>query len=48
MPRPARLDMLDRLGAAAVADKVRLDLRSAGVTAVPARRRTSSLANRSD
>ena len=39
------LDMLDRLGAAAVADKVRLDLRAAGVTAVPARRRTSSLAN---
>ena len=39
------LDMLDRLGAVAVADKVRLDLRSAGVTAVPARRRTSSLAN---
>ena len=39
------LDMLDRLGAAAVADKVRLDLRAAGVTAVPARRRTSSLSN---
>jgi DNA-binding CsgD family transcriptional regulator/tetratricopeptide (TPR) repeat protein len=39
------LDMLDRLGAVAVADKVRLDLRSAGVTAVPARRRSSSLAN---
>ena len=39
------LDTLDRLGAVAVADKVRLDLRSAGMTAVPARRRTSTLAN---
>ena len=39
------LDMLDRLGAVAVADKVRLDLRSAGMTVVPARRRTSSLTN---
>ena len=37
--------MLDRLGAVAVADKVRLDLRSAGMTVVPARRRTSSLTN---
>ena len=33
------LDMLDRLGAVAVADKVRGDLRSAGMAVVPARRR---------
>lgn len=39
------LDMLDRLGAATVADKVRGDLRAAGMAGVPARRRASSLAN---
>jgi DNA-binding CsgD family transcriptional regulator/tetratricopeptide (TPR) repeat protein len=39
------LDVLDRLGAAAVAAKVRRDLRSRGVTAVPARRRSSTLTN---
>lgn len=46
---PARtrrgLDMLDRLGAAAVAAKVRRDLRARGVTVVPARRRPTTLAN---
>ena len=39
------LDILDRLGADAVAAKVRRDLRSKGVSAVPARRRTSTSAN---
>jgi DNA-binding CsgD family transcriptional regulator/tetratricopeptide (TPR) repeat protein len=39
------LDILDRLGADAVAAKVRRDLRSQGVSAVPARRRTATLAN---
>jgi DNA-binding NarL/FixJ family response regulator len=38
------LDVLDRLGAAAVAAKLRRDLRSSGVAVVPARRR-STLAN---
>lgn len=40
------LDMLDGLGALAVADKVRLDLRSAGMVGVPSRRRQASLGNR--
>lgn len=40
------LDMLDGLGALAVADKIRLDLRSAGMVGVPSRRRQASLANR--
>ncbi|TDO18578.1 regulatory LuxR family protein [Mycobacterium sp. BK086] len=40
------LDLLDGLGALAVADKVRADLRSAGGLKVPARRRAASLANR--
>lgn len=39
------LDALDRLGAVAVAAKVRRDLRSKGVNRVPARRRTATLAN---
>ena len=39
------LDALDRLGAGAVAAKVRRDLRAAGVAAVPARRRTATLVN---
>lgn len=39
------LDILDRLGADAVAAKVRRDLRAAGLTAVPARRRAATLAN---
>jgi ATP/maltotriose-dependent transcriptional regulator MalT len=39
------LDVLDRLGAAAVAAKVRRDLRSRGLTIVPARRRSTTLAN---
>jgi DNA-binding CsgD family transcriptional regulator len=39
------LDALDRLGAAAVAAKVRRDLRSSGLTVVPARRRSSTLTN---
>jgi DNA-binding CsgD family transcriptional regulator len=39
------LDILDRLGADAVASKVRRELRSQGVTAVPARRRSATLAN---
>jgi DNA-binding CsgD family transcriptional regulator len=38
------LDLLDRLGADAVAAKVRLDLRSRGVTNVPAKRRAGTLA----
>ncbi|MGD9996466.1 MAG: AAA family ATPase [Ilumatobacteraceae bacterium] len=41
----AGLDLLDRLGADAVAAKVRLDLRTRGITAVPARRRTTTLGN---
>ena len=41
----AALDILDRLGADAVAAKVRRDLRSQGVSAVPARRRSATLAN---
>jgi DNA-binding CsgD family transcriptional regulator len=39
------LDILDRLGADAVAAKVRRELRSQGVTAVPSRRRSATLAN---
>ncbi len=39
------LDMLDRIGATAVADKVRLDLRAGGMKGVPARRRTTTLRN---
>jgi DNA-binding CsgD family transcriptional regulator len=39
------LDILDRLGADAVAAKVRRDLRARGVSAVPARRRSATLAN---
>ena len=39
------LDVLDRLGAAAVAAKVRRDLRSTGLTVVPARRRSTTLTN---
>ena len=39
------VDLLDGLGADAVGGKVRLDLRAAGMTTVPARRRTSTLAN---
>ncbi len=39
------LDLLDRLGADAVASKVRRDLRVAGQSVVPARRRTATLAN---
>jgi DNA-binding CsgD family transcriptional regulator len=39
------LDVLDRIGAAAVAAKVRRDLRSSGLTVVPARRRSTTLAN---
>ena len=39
------LDMLDRMGAAATADKVRLDLRAAGRKGVPARRRAATLRN---
>ena len=46
---PARaagaLDILDRLGADAVASKVRRDLRAAGLSVVPARRRSTTLAN---
>ena len=37
--------MLDRLGADAVAAKVRQDLRDRGVAAVPARRRAATRAN---
>jgi DNA-binding NarL/FixJ family response regulator len=37
--------MLDRIGAAAVASKVRLALRVSGVRTVPARRRRSTLGN---
>ena len=39
------LDILDRLGADAVAAKLRRDLRTRGHSAVPARRRTTTLAN---
>ncbi len=39
------LDVLDRLGADAVAAKVRRDLRARGVSVVPARRRSTTLAN---
>ncbi|WP_123026235.1 ATP-binding protein [Mycolicibacterium stellerae] len=39
------LDILDRLGADAVAAKVRRDLRSQGMAVVPARRRAATLAN---
>jgi DNA-binding CsgD family transcriptional regulator len=39
------LDLLDRMGATAVADKVRLDLRATGMKGVPARRRTTTLRN---
>ena len=39
------LDILDRLGADAVATKVRRDLRSRGEAVVPARRRSATLAN---
>jgi DNA-binding CsgD family transcriptional regulator len=41
----AGVDQLDRLGADAVAAKVRLDLRQRGMAAVPARRRESPLSN---
>jgi DNA-binding CsgD family transcriptional regulator len=46
-PAPVRagLDLLDRLGADAVAAKVRLELRNRGVTAVPSRRRNTTLGN---
>lgn len=39
------LDILDRLGADAVASKARRDLRAAGQSVVPARRRAATLAN---
>jgi DNA-binding CsgD family transcriptional regulator len=39
------LDVLDRLGADAVAAKVRRDLRSNGLSIVPARRRSTTLTN---
>lgn len=39
------LDLLDRLGADAVAAKVRLDLQARGMRTVPAPRRTTTLAN---
>lgn len=39
------LDILDRLGADAVAGKVRRDLRAQGQSVVPARRRATTLAN---
>jgi DNA-binding CsgD family transcriptional regulator len=39
------LDILDRLGADAVATKVRRDLRASGQSVVPARRRSATLAN---
>lgn len=46
-PAPCRegLDLLDRLGADAVADRVRRELRSRGMTGIPARRRAATLAN---
>jgi DNA-binding CsgD family transcriptional regulator len=40
------VDLLDRLGADAVAAKVRLELRNRGVAVVPARRRATTLENR--
>ncbi|GAA4988142.1 ATP-binding protein [Kineococcus glutinatus] len=39
------LERLDRLGAAAVADRLRLHLRRRGLVAVPQRRRSTTLAN---
>ncbi len=39
------LDMLDRMGADAVADKLRLDLRAAGMKGVPTRRNSTTLRN---
>jgi predicted ATPase/DNA-binding CsgD family transcriptional regulator len=39
------LDILDRVGADAVAAELRRELRSRGLTAVPARRRTATFAN---
>ncbi len=39
------LEILDRLGAHATAGKIRRDLRVAGMSAVPARRRPSTMAN---
>jgi DNA-binding CsgD family transcriptional regulator len=39
------LDILDRLGADAVAAKVRRDLRARGVTVVPSKRRASTMVN---
>jgi DNA-binding NarL/FixJ family response regulator len=39
------LDILDRLGADAVASKVRRDLRAGGQSVVPARRHSATLAN---
>jgi DNA-binding CsgD family transcriptional regulator len=39
------VDVLDRLGADAVAAKIRLDLRARGLTTVPARRRSSTRSN---
>jgi DNA-binding CsgD family transcriptional regulator len=48
--RPERcrtaLDALDRLGADAVAAKLRRDLRSSGLTGVPSRRRSTTRSNR--
>ncbi|MET0146770.1 MAG: AAA family ATPase [Ilumatobacteraceae bacterium] len=41
----AAVDILDGLGADAVAAKVRLDMRARGLTQVPARRRASTIAN---
>jgi DNA-binding CsgD family transcriptional regulator len=42
---PRVLDILDRLGADAVAAKLRRDMRLQGVSVVPARRRAATLAN---
>jgi DNA-binding CsgD family transcriptional regulator len=39
------LDVLDRLGADAVAAKVRRDLRASGVTVVPSKRRSATMVN---
>ena len=39
------LDLLDRLGAAAVAAKIRRDLRANGHSVIPARRRSTTLIN---
>jgi DNA-binding NarL/FixJ family response regulator len=41
----AGVDLLDRLGADEVAAKVRHDLRQRGITAVPTRRRETTLSN---